>query len=200
MKTEFLEAVVALAALCAAGQGALTYQYDQQSSTQEFSLPYGSGPSIQSLFPTGQGFTPTLSGVDFIKVKFQDGDPNDGLGAMINLILHSGSFTGPVLGTTASVDLPNGFTGVASFFFPNTVPLTPGALYYFELNLQSTGVWNVDFEGFNYLGGDSWVRGHDDPAGGYWFREGIIVPEPSSAALLLLGGAAFACLRLVRHK
>jgi hypothetical protein len=200
MKTEFLAAFVSLAALCAGGQGSITYQYDQQSSTNEFNLGYSGGTVFQVLGTnTGQAFTPTLSGVDFIRLKIGDGNPNDGLGSSWFLNLRSTSITGPILGTTATVDLPNGFTGVQNFFFPNTIPLTPGTQYFFDVNTPDGASWRVDVEGFNYPGGNGWANGHEG-GGDYWFREGIIVPEPSPAALLLLGGAAFACLRLVRHK
>ena len=200
MKVGFLAVPVLFAAFCAHGQGT-TFLYDQQSSTQEFSLGYGVGTVFQILLPTtGQSFTPSLSGVDFIRLKIADGDPNDGLGSTWFLNLRSTSITGPVLGTTTSTFLPNGFTATANFFFPNTIPLTPGTTYFFDVNTPDGASWRVDFEGFNYAGGTAWEQGHANAAGDYWFREGIIVPEPSSVALLVLGLAAFACLRHPRRR
>ncbi len=194
IRASLLWAVVLLAAHSAIGQGTLVY--DQQSSTYEAPLAYGSGPTIQSALPaTGQSFTPALSAIDFIRLKFQDGDPTDGLGATINLNLRSTSITGPLLGTTASVSMPNSFSGAVDFFFPNTVALGAGTTYYFDLGLQSGGTWNIDVEAFSYPGGEAYSRGSPSPGSDYWFREGIIVPEPSSVALLVVGGAALACLR-----
>jgi hypothetical protein len=49
----------------------------------------------------------------------------------------------------------------------------------------------------SYLGGDAWNNGV--PSGGaadYWFREGIVVPEPSTVALFTLGAGVI----LVRWK
>ncbi|HWW03043.1 MAG TPA: PEP-CTERM sorting domain-containing protein [Candidatus Acidoferrum sp.] len=186
--------ILALATICSYGQG--TFIYDQQDSTSEGSPPYGSGPSIQSLLPsTGQSFTPSLSGIDFIRLIFDDGDPTDGLGASISLNLRSTSIAGPILGTTATVNMPNGFSGTANFFFQNTIPLSSGTTYYFDLNFQTGGPWNVDAGSYTYAGGTAYRNGQVSPGGNYWFREGLVVPEPSSAALLLLGGAAFISLR-----
>jgi hypothetical protein len=195
MKTEFLAALVCLAALCAAGQGTLTYRYDQQSSTNEGFYGNNAGQRFSVLLPTtGQAFTPTLSAIDFIKLEINDSSATSTVGSTWFVNLHSTSITGPIL-ASASADLPGGFTGAASFLFPNTTPLTPGTQYWFDINTPNAANWNILFSDYNYQGGDAWVRGSDFTAGGYWFREGIIVPEPSSAALLLLGGAAFACLR-----
>jgi hypothetical protein len=171
--------------VCASAQG--TFLYDQQSSTSEGYGGYGGGPVFQTLLPsTGQSFTPTLSGINFTRLSISDGDPGDGLGSTWFLNLRSTGITGPILGTTASVYLPDGFTGHPNFFFPNTIPLTPGTRYWFDVNSPDGGAWNIVFAAFHYPGGDGWVRGNDDPAGGYWFREGLVVPEPSSAAMLFM--------------
>jgi hypothetical protein len=195
MKTEFLAAVVSLAALCAVGQGT-TFVYDQQSSTDEGNYGYGNGPSYQTLLPTtGQSFTPSLSAIDFIRLEINDSTPTGTVGSTWFLNLHSDSIHGPILGTTATVGLPGGFTGAANFFFPSTIPLAPGTSYWFDVNSPDGGPWHVVAGFFNYPGGMVWAQDQPNPQGDYWFREGLVVPEPSSAALLLLGAAALACLR-----
>lgn len=199
MKTEAFATFFLLATLSSHGQGT-TFLYDQQSSTNEASLGYGGTTVFQTLLPnTGQSFTPTLSAIDFVRLKIADGDPNDGLGSTWFLNLRSTGITGPILGTSASVGLPNGYTGPANFFFPSTIPLTPGTTYFFDVNSPDGAAWSVDFEGFNYAGGTGWEQGHANPAGDYWFREGLVVPEPSSAALLVLGGLAVAWFRHSRR-
>ncbi len=199
MKTKLFAAGVLLAALCAPGQG--TFLYDQQSSSNEGNYGYGTGPTYQSLVPsTGQSFTPNFSAIDFIRLDLSDGNITDGLGSTWFLNLRSDSITGPILGTTAPVGLPDTFIGTANFFFPSTVPLTPGTTYYFDVNSTDGGGWHMIFGQFSYPGGIAWARGQPNAQGDYWFREGIIVPEPSSVALLLLGGAALACLRRRGHE
>lgn len=191
--------ILALASIGSYGQG--NFNYDQQSSTYEAPLAYGSGPTIQSALPsTGQSFTPALPAIDFIRLKFQDGDPADGLGATIYLNLRSTSITGPILATTDSVSMANGFSGVANFFFPNTIPLSAGTAYYFDLGLQSGGTWNADVEGFSYAGGEAYSKGLPSPGSDYWFREGVIVPEPTSTALLLMGTAIFLYRRRAQRR
>jgi MYXO-CTERM domain-containing protein len=196
MKT-ILIAFALLAAANCFGQGTI-FLYDQQSSTNEGSPPYGAGSTIQNLLPsTGQSFTPGLSGIDFIRLMFDDGNIYDGQGATIFLNLRSDSITGTILGTTAPMTMPNGFTGTENFFFPNTISMTPGITYYFELVLVSGGTWNVMDEPHTYPGGTAFVHGQPDGATDYWFREGILVPEPSAALLGMLG---FGVLALVRRQ
>ncbi len=183
------------AAACASGQG--TFIFDQQSSTDEGAPGYGSGPEIHSLLPyTGQSFTPGLAGIDFIRLKFDDGATGDGVGASIYLNLRSGSIAGTILGTTATVNMPNGFDSTATFFFPGRISLTPEATYYFELVLQSGVSWRVDVSSYSYSGGEAFANGSPWPGGDYWFREGLyVVPEPSASALGLLGAAMLAFVR-----
>jgi hypothetical protein len=50
------------------GQG--TMVFDQQSSTDEYIPSYGDGTVMLQIFsPWGQSFTPSLTGVDFIRLK-----------------------------------------------------------------------------------------------------------------------------------
>jgi hypothetical protein len=88
MKTKFLAPCVLFAAFCAAGQGTTTFRYDQQSSTDEGNYGYGGGPAYQVLLPTtGQSFTPSLSGIDFIRLELNDSSPTGTLGSTWFLLL-----------------------------------------------------------------------------------------------------------------
>lgn len=182
--------ILLLSACACLGQG--TFVFDQQSSTLEGQPPYASGANIQNLVaPWGQSFTPSLSSVDFIRLTFDDGDITDGQGATLLINLHSDSMSGPVVGVTDSVTMANGFTGPTTFLFPSSVALTPGVLYYFEPVLQSGGTWNIQTEPHTYAGGMAYNGGVGSGGTDLWFREGIIVPEPSSLAMLLLGIGRF---------
>jgi PEP-CTERM motif-containing protein len=167
--------------------GQSSFTYDQQSSTSESPLPNGSGENIQFASPYGQSFTPTLSAVDFIRVKLNDPNPNNGLGSALYVNLRSGSIGGTILATSTSVSLPNAFTGVVNFFFSSSVALAPGATYCFQPVVQSGDQWNIIAGEYNYPGGNAFYQGLPLTSSDVWFREGI-VPEPSSAALALLGG------------
>ena len=43
---------------------------------------------------------------------------------------------------------------------------------------------------YNYTGGNCYSGGDLQGPWDYWFREGIVVPEPSSIPLLVLGGCS----------
>ncbi len=190
--------ILLLSACGCVGQG--TFVFDQQSSTLEGHPPYASGANIQNLIaPWGQSFTPGLSSIDFIRLTFDDGDINDGLGATLLINLHSDSMSGPVIGATDSVTMANGFTGPTTFFFPSTVALTPGVLYYFEPVLQSGGSWYVDVGAHTYAGGMAYNGGIGSAGTDLWFREGIVVPEPSSVGLMLCGIAGFLFINRTRR-
>src|SRR5437899_3284491 len=94
---------VALAfALTARGQG--TFVFDQQSSTNETAV--GGTWTIQYEMPQ-QSFTPTLSGIDFIRLSLQDGLPFNGTGSTVYVNLRADSPTGPVIASTDPVYMPN---------------------------------------------------------------------------------------------
>jgi len=180
---------------CAFAQGTM-YFYDQQSSTNESPAPYGSGSTIQQFTPPyGQSFTPTLMSIDFIRLNLNDANALDGAGATIYINLHADSLSGAIIGTTAAVTMANSFTGPATFLFPNSVPLVAGTIYYFEPIVQSGGPWNTAGGELNYPGGSFFFNGQPQLASDLWFREGLIVPEPSMAGLLLLAGGTLFCFR-----
>lgn len=186
---------VLLLAYHAYAQG--SFVYDQQSSTDESALSYGSGSVIQQMTPPwGQSFTPTLTSIGFIRLKLDDGIPHTP-GATMIINLRAGSIGGLILGSTEPISMPSGFTGVESFFFSTPISLTPGTVYYFEPVVVSGGLWNISISEYNYPGGSAWSEGQPGSGADLWFREGIIVPEPSCAALALLGALALrlACRR-----
>lgn len=183
--------------LSACGQG--TFIYDQQSSTTEIIWPYDAGAHIQQLSPYGQSFTPSLSAIGFARLNLNDNNPNNGLGAALCLNLRSNSINGSILAVTPLVVLTNGFTGPVNFLFSDEVPLAPSATYVFEVVLQSgSDFWNADAGEYNYPGGIVFANGTPSDGSDMWFREGIVVPEPSSVSLVLIGGGLVAWYRQKR--
>jgi hypothetical protein len=176
------------------GQGTLVY--DQQSVFDEATLGE-TASAIMAIQPMGQSFTPSLSSVGFIRLQLYGGNSGGGPGTTLYLNLRSSSITGPILGSTEGVFMPNGyFGGYVTFLFANPVPVSPGVMYFFQPMVQS-GDWTVGTYNpyYNYPGGTVIARGMPNQASDLLFREGIIVPEPSSAALLLLACGALACVR-----
>ena len=190
IKSHLIFFVVALTSFAASSQG--TFVYDQQSSMLEGALPYGAGGAIQQMTtPYGQSFIPTLSAVDFFRLNLNDNNPSNNLGATVYVNLRTNSISGPILATTALVTLTNGFTGVVNFFFSGSKSLTPGTTYYFQPVVQSGDVWNIAIAEYGYPNGSAFNNG-SPVASDYWFREGIVVPEPSVSLLVVLGGGVVA--------
>src|SRR5262245_18890354 len=118
--------LLSLAAITANAQGA--FIYDQQSATE--ATAGGGAAFIQRLQPFGQSFTPTLPSVGFIRLLLSDAGVN-GLSSVVYVNLRSNSITGPVLGSTEPVFLPDGFgvfgsSPYTNFFFATPVPVNPG--------------------------------------------------------------------------
>jgi len=110
----------------------------------------------------------------------------------VSINLRENAFNGPIISSTTPIVLANKSTQISTFYFPANIPVTPGQLYFFEPTLQSAGILDIGYKNpSTYLGGDAWNNGFQD-TGDYWFREGIVVPEPSTVALLLLGGSVLA--------
>ena len=87
--------------------------------------------------------------------------------------------------------MPDRFAARTNFYFPNLVSVTAGTTYYFQPVVVSGDAWGIGHDThFNYPGGMTFASGQAAPDFDLWFREGIFIPEPSSA-LLLFTGAIF---------
>ena len=206
MKTQRLLALsILFAAFHARCQG---FMYDQSSATNTGPALGDYGVLIQDSQPMGQSFTPSLSAIGFVQLKFFDGIPANGVGTSVYVNLWSGSIsTGTLLGSTAPVAMPDGGLNfnITNFFFPTPISLTPGTTYYLQ-PVTETGdadAWEViaggidQGTGYNYPGGVAIFNGTESTKD-LWFREGIDVPEPSAAMLGLLGGGVFLYARRKR--
>jgi len=194
MKTIIALLFSALFAFTSDGQGTLVF--DQESSNDENYV--GGGGRIQFYGTVGQSFTPSLSTVGFFRVKLGDITPNNAVGATLVINLRSNAFNGPILGTTTPVALSDGFNSSVDFFLPTAVSVLPGTMYFFQVVVQTGDNVNITIRqdslgDLNYPGGDFYANSGPFTAADLWFREGIVVPEPSISALLL-GGGVFAWL------
>src|SRR5438094_5890589 len=141
-----------------------------------------------------QSFTPSLSAVGFVQFsEFVPGMPgNDQVTFMVNL--RAGAYDGPILGSTEPVVLFRGPIQIGTFYYPANIPVMPGQLYFFEPVLLSPGSMDIgDKATSTYSGGEPWVNGGPSGPGDFWFREGIVVPEPCPVCFTLLGIAVLIC-------
>jgi hypothetical protein len=193
MKTKLIALLALLAATSGSAQG--TFQYDQLTLASP--IPPNFVFDIQPSQPIGQSFTPTLPLVDFVQFALFDGHPNNGLGATLYVNLRSNSITGPIVSSSNPVFMPETPSGggPTHFFFSGPVAVVPGTTYFFEIVVQSGDTWRVNTLPDIYSGGTMFVQGVAQPLQDLWFREGVIVPEPSAAAIFSLTGAAFLFLR-----
>src|ERR1022692_254339 len=182
MKTIILFGTVLTLAYSIKGQGILIY--NQQSATE--TTGGGGAVSIQSNQPLGQSFTPKLSSIGFSRL-FVEG----GLGTSLYVNLRTNSITGPILGSTDLISFGGTFAGYSNFFFSTSVTVIPGATYFFQPVLQSGGGAVVAYNSYNYQGGNAFEQGVSLPSIDLWFREGIVVPEPSSLSLIIGSGVLF---------
>jgi hypothetical protein len=165
-------------------QGSIVF--DQESSNDE-TYPYG-GPAVQFYGTVGQSFTPTLSMVEFFRVKLYDIAPGNATGATLIGTLRSNAINGPVLGTTAPLVLNDGFAGSVNFLFTGAIAVVPNTTYFFQAVVQSGDNWGIttlldSYSNGAFYGGNFPFSGTD-----LWFREGIVVPEPSILALFVMAG------------
>lgn len=175
----------------ARSQGTLVY--DQESSNDELS-PFTSA-AIQVFGTVGQSFVPSLSTVGFVQLRSFDINPENSVGATLVVNLRSNAINGPILRTSIPVALNDGYRGTVSFFFSSAVPVVINTTYFFEVAAQSGDNWGITTLGDTYSNGAFYGGGFPFSAADMWFREGIVVPEPTSAALVILGGAVVARFR-----
>jgi hypothetical protein len=183
MKRSSILIILILATFCANGQG--TLQLDQ--SVSPTNAP-GGFANIQP-DPTGQSFNPLLSSVGF--VQFYLTDPTQVQGPTLFVNLWSGSLTnGTLLGQSDPVSLSTSSFGVITFFF-HPISVTPGTTYYLQPVIQSGDSEEIGVvPGANYPNGTAFFSGTAQPAVDLWFREGIVVPEPSPFSLAMVGLSA----------
>ena len=183
-----LAAVLWLSVSHARGQGSLVV--DQASGSAEESvvnaLRIPEGQEVQS-------FTPSFNAVGFVQLRSLLTFPPGTVTVAVNL--RQGAYDGPIISSTDPLVIIE-FAGVGTFYFPGNIPVTAGQMYFFEPVLKSAGSVDVGFKDpSSYLGGNLWGNGVISQTGDLWFREGILVPEPSIFALLGLGGGIAFMLR-----
>ncbi len=133
-----------------------------------------------------QSFTPSLSAVGFVQFRSLATFPS---GSTVTLVVdvREGTYDGPTLSRMAPVDIVS-FSDVGTFYFKDNVPVTSGQLYFLRPVLQSGGALDVGYkDSSSYERGQPWFEGLPSGSGDFWFREGIVVPEPSTVAFLGLG-------------
>jgi len=183
----------------ARGQG--TFVYDQQSSDESRYLE--GGADIQQSQPIGQSFTPSLPAVGFIRLYIYNGILGDTSAATIYVNLRTDSISGLILAATIPVSIPGGagFARPVDFLFASDVPVTPGVTYYFQPVVQDNNNLGLNQSFlYNYSGGTAFFQGSPALNNDLWFREGIVVPEPSSALLVMVGVGAFLFVRRSRQR
>jgi hypothetical protein len=190
-----VSAVALLLAMSAHAQG--TFIYDQQSVNSDFTRGE-SLTTVQTAQPIGQSFTPTLDSINFIRLYLEDRAFN-GMGAAVYINLRSNSITGPILASTEPVFMPDGFAARTNFFFSNLVSVSPGTTLYLQPVVQFGDAWGIYHDrNYGYSGGTAFFAGQADLDFDLWFREGVIVPEPSSTLLLLSGAVLVLYARRTR--
>ena len=201
--TEILLWAVLLATIVAhpaSAQG--TFIYDQQSADE--STGGGVAGDIESNQPIGQSFTPALDFVGFIRLRLADYNSGNGTGTTVYLNLRSDSITGTILASTEPVFMPDGFgvgtgnRGYTNFFFPQAVAVIPETAYYFQPVVLSGDPCAIAAYPYNYPRGTAYIQGVAS-LNDLWFREGIIVPEPSTWLIIVLGAATI-FVRFVRRR
>ena len=86
-----------------------------------------------------------------------------------------------------------GFAGIGTFYFSTLVGLTAGQTYYLQpVVLSGDNPWAIALVGDTYsngqlYGGAGGFTAPFQPATDLYFTEGIVVPEPSALALVVIG-------------
>jgi hypothetical protein len=142
---------------------------------------------IATLRPgTGQEFTPTLPGLDFVDVSLV----GSAVGDTFQVAIHQGTITAPVLGLSEPTVSPGKFSNnQAHFIFSRRVPLVAGSVYVLEI-IQggSYSGWGVESPmsavvngqtiDMRYPGGGMIYNGAPLDSRDLLFREGIDLPYP----------------------
>jgi hypothetical protein len=189
MKKRLIQTLLALTVVQAMGQ---TFIYDQESTAADnvnFNTSLGTGIDDVDF---GQSFIPTLSSVGFIRLGFYNVGVPGATDATISVNLWAGGIgTGTLLGTSTQLFLPVQSGAWANFFFSTPVAVNPGTTYYFQ-PVAVTGTNSVNMV---ILGSDHYPNGSIMYSGtpisneDVLFREGVVVPEPTSISLAFYAAA-----------
>ena len=179
MKQKLIAITFFLATWSAAGQGTLFFDQNSTNSIE--------GASFLGGQPMGQSFSPSLSSIGFVQLNLFDSDALNHFGARVSLNLRSGSIAGAIIGSSAPLFLPDGFFGTTNFLFSAPIPVTPNVTYYIQPFIQSGDAVSSYVTDGSYAGGTAIYQGVPVLDRDLWFREGIVVPEPGTSALLVIG-------------
>jgi hypothetical protein len=149
------------------------------------------GGAANIAFLVGQEFTPSLTAMNFFDLYTADVNPHDGFGVILSMAIRRNQADGLEVGQSQNLALPDGFDGVTRFTFSDIVSLTPGVVHTAEVEIiGGTDSWalamNIRTDAYagGRLVGDF---GSVDSSVDAWFREGLIIPEPSAKWLLIFG-------------
>ena len=189
-----LAAVLWLLVNHARGQGSLVV--DQASGTLEESVVNAYRTPDNQL---AQSFTPSLNAVGFVQLRSLFTFPQ-GNTVTVAVNWRQGAYDGPIISSTDPLVII-GFADVGTFYFPGNIPVTAGQMYFFDPVLKSAGSVDVGFKDpSSYLGGNLWGNGVISQTGDLWFREGTVVPEPATFALVGLGLGVICLRRHISHR
>ena len=183
----------------------VAFIYDQQSATNDAHAAYSGGPTIP-WSSVSQSFVPTLPGIGFVRLAVRV-QPTQTAGESVYVNLWSGGIgSGTLLAASLTNYLGAGFTGYTNFLFSSEVALDSGVTYFLQpLAVSSGGFASVPYPNTATFSpssassdpvGMAIINGAVSPSQDMWYREGIIVvPEPTSARLLLLAIISFTTFR-----
>jgi len=179
--------------------------YDQQSTNPPST--FGDYLDIQTA-PLTQSFIPTFSAIKFVQFVLLDLPNTGNNGATVYVNLWTGSpninyNSATLLGSTTPVFMPDGFgwgvPGVTNFDFSTAIALTPGQTYYLQPVVQSgDNPFYISDPGPTYPNGQLFVSGEAFNTD-LWFREGVVVPEPTTLALMGIS-VILVCLQARRYR
>jgi hypothetical protein len=166
---------LALSFTAAAAQADQFFSQDQANLVAPYEVY-----NISALNPLEQTFIPALGRLNRIDLRIEDAGSDIGSGAQIMVRVHQGTGSGPIVGSSQTILVPDGFSGYATFPFASQVTLNPGFLYTMEAVQSSNDIGSINY-GWTTGNGDTYSKGSPSvgggfgitPAGDFLFRTGL---------------------------